>query len=96
MDVTSYPNIVETLENPPIEPLPEDLQAQIGALKALVSIHKLLQEGNFPLSRGQDITHCLDFTMTLHKQIMEEAQAHPKAHLYPGFKLKEEVKSGSN
>ena len=65
------------------EEIPNDLQAMLGSLAALVTIHTLLQRGMFQFAENDAIASSIQYVEALHTQVMSEAKAHPKAHLSP-------------
>lgn len=56
-----------------------ELEKKIKALKALVLTWKLLEEGHFQKQHFEALCQTQEFLMALHKQLAEEALAHPDA-----------------
>ena len=61
--------------------LPADLEAQIGALKALATTYNLLANGSYPGSKHFQIKLALDFNKSLYDQSLEKALSHPSWEL---------------
>lgn len=70
---------------PPYIPVDPKLMGHVGALKALVVCHNLLDEGLFPRGHFPAIQASQQFLMNLHKQVMDEAIVHPDAPRIPEF-----------
>ena len=71
------------IEQPQIE---QDLLNKVSALRAIVTTHNLLQEGNFTVAAMPAIAASLDFLKSLHKQVSDDALQHPQASLIPELK----------
>jgi len=65
------------------EEIPKDLQDMLGSLTALATIHTLLQRGMFQVTEHGAVASSIQYVEILHKQVMSDAKAHPKAHLSP-------------
>lgn len=80
-------------KEPPLIPVtekkavvPEDLEQKVNALKALVTLGKLLnQVGFFPYTERVRLEQSIAFVGGLHKQMFEECQKHPQAFMVEGL-----------
>lgn len=59
-----------------VDPIEPDLLDKLAALKSIVMIDKLLQNGIFPGGMASDVMIGVQFLKNLHGPIMKEAQAH--------------------
>lgn len=69
-----------------VEQVPEDLKNLMGSVRAIVTIHTLLNTGMFKGDACKSIQPSLQFLESLHAQNMALAIDHPKAHLDPDLK----------
>ena len=67
------------MENQEVITISQDLQDKLNAIEALVQTHTLLGLGTFQYRNHQALKSSLHFLESLHKQVMEEALAHPDA-----------------
>ena len=73
-------------ETPKPKVIPADLEQKVNALKALVSVIKLLNEvGHFPHTERIRLEQSIAFVGGLHKQMFDEAQKHPQAFMVDGL-----------
>ena len=72
-------------ETPPTqpEPIPQDLQNQMGAIHALIQCHGLLSVGHFRYAEQVAVGRAIEFIRILHAETLEIAKKHPSAHLVP-------------
>ena len=62
------------------------LQEKLQVLRKLVGIDNLLNNGIYPGAAAQEILEAKTFVQSLHKPLMEEAQAHPDFAKIPSSK----------
>lgn len=77
-DNTSIP-----AQEPVIE---QELLNKVSALRAIVTTHNLLQEGNFNLAAMPALQASVEFLKSLHAQVSEDALKHPQADLIEDLK----------
>ena len=71
--------------------VPKDLQDKMGAIEAVATAFNVLDKGYFPHSYAQSVKLSLKFLQVLHEQSVEDALAHPQAHMVD--ELKEALKA---
>lgn len=78
-----------------VKVIPKELQDKMGAIEACATAFNVLDKGYFPHSYGNAVKASLGFLKLLHEQSIEEALAHPQAHMVPelkeAMKKKEEI-----
>jgi len=62
------------------EAIDQALVDKCKALKQLINVHDLLNQGQFPGYHNKRIGEALDFVQSLHKQLLAEAQEHPQSN----------------
>lgn len=65
------------------EEISQELQDKVKALKQIINCHDLLNQGQFSGFHNKRIGEGLEFLAALHKQMMDDVQADPQAHLIP-------------
>ena len=78
----------EVLDVQPV--VPQDLQDQVNAIKALSLVHTLLNRGMFQISEAQKVDQSIAFVAVLHKNLTEAALAHPEVNSVPELKALKE------
>jgi len=66
-----------------IPEVPKDLADKFGAVTAVATAHKLLQEGHFTYAHRNAVGVSLAFLEELYATCLDEAGKHPDAHLIP-------------
>lgn len=61
----------------------KELKDKVSALKQIINCHDLLNQGQYPGFHNKRIAEGLEFLAALHKQMLEDVQADPQAHLIP-------------
>ncbi len=69
------------LKSVPTPEIPEDLKQKVSAIKALVSVHDLLNRGHFDGYLAPSLVASLKFIGALHTQMVAEAGEHELAYL---------------
>ncbi len=67
----------------PQEEIPQDLSDKWGAIVAIATAHKLLQEGLFTYAHRNAVGVSLAFLEELHFEALKSAKKHPKSDLIP-------------
>lgn len=65
---------------PPTEtqaPIDKDLIEKLNALRALVNINAIFNNGSFPIGLHDAVKGSIDFIRHLHEALLSEAQQHP-------------------
>lgn len=76
----------KAVQEAPVQEIDPILLSKVGALKAIVTIHSLLHEGNFQVQTFPAIQSSLEFLKSLHKQVVGDALQHPQAEQVPELK----------
>lgn len=58
--------------------IPQELTDKVKALKQLINVHDLLNQGQFPGHANKRIAEGLEFIAALHKQLLGEINEHPE------------------
>jgi hypothetical protein len=75
--------VVETTSEPQPQPLPKDLQDQLSAVRALASVHNLITNGTYGISKFEQVDKCIEFIKSLHEQCMQQCLSHPRSNEVP-------------
>lgn len=77
-----------------MEKLPQDLEAQYKATKALALVYTLLQNGFFPGGIRDEIEEASKFIQSLHNQSLQAVLVHPESDMIDEIKKHKEGQIG--